>query len=83
LVAVSNSDGIVQLLGDLTLNGFTRSVIDLDGPSPPQTFRGKTISGFSATGLIRRSNFTFGSSKFNTVVGDDVKFPIDIKTEKQ
>jgi polyisoprenoid-binding protein YceI len=44
---------------------------------------GKTISGFSATGLIRRSDFTFGSSKFNTVVGDHVKFTIDVEIDKQ
>src|SRR5262252_6900063 len=70
----------VQLLGNLTLNGVTRSVtLDLDGPSLPQTMSGKTISGFSATGLIRRSDFTFGSSKFNTVIGDDVKFTIDVE----
>jgi polyisoprenoid-binding protein YceI len=68
----------------LTLNGVTRSVtLDLDGPSPPQTMSGKTISGFSATGLIRRSDFTFGSSKFNTVIGDDVKFTIDVEIDKQ
>lgn len=74
----------VQLLGNLTLNGVTRSVtLDLDGPSPSRTMSGKTISGFSATGLIRRSDFTFGSSKFNTVIGDDVKFTIDVEIDKQ
>lgn len=74
----------VQLLGDLTLNGVTRSVpSDLDGPSPPQTISGKTISGFSATGLIRRSDFSFGASKFNAVVGDDVKLTIDVEIDKQ
>jgi len=74
----------VQLLGDLTLNGVTRSVtLDLDGPSPPQTISGKTISGFSATGLIRRSDFSFGASKFNAVVGDDVKLTIDVEIDKQ
>jgi polyisoprenoid-binding protein YceI len=76
--------GTVQLLGNLTLNGVTRSVtLDLDGPSPPQTMSAKTISGLSATGLIRRSDFTFGSSKFNTVIGVDVKFTIDVEIEKQ
>ena len=74
----------VQLLGDLTLKGVTRSVtLDLDGPSPPQTISGKTISGFSATRLIRRSDFSFGASKFNAVVGDDVKLTIDVEIDKQ
>jgi hypothetical protein len=44
---------------------------------------GKTMSGFSAPGLIRRSDFTFGASKFNTIIGDDVKFTIDVEIEKQ
>lgn len=82
--SLRRNKGTVQLLGNLTLNGVTRSVtLDLDGPSPPQTMSGKTISGFSAKGLIRRSEFTFGSSKFNTVIGDDVKFTIDVEIEKQ
>ena len=82
--SLRRNKGTVQLLGNLTLNGVTRSVtLDLYGPSPPQTMSGKTISGFSATGLIRRSDFTFGASKFNTVIGDDVKFTIDVEIEKQ
>ena len=82
--SLRRNKGTVQLLGNLTLNGVTRSVVlDLYGPSPPQTMSGKTISGFSATGLIRRSDFTFGASKFNTVIGDDVKFTIDVEIEKQ
>jgi len=82
--ALRRNNGTVQLLGDLTLNGVTRSVtLDLDGPSPPQTIGGKTISGFSATGLIRRSDFSFGASKFNAVLGDDVKLTIDVEIDKQ
>jgi polyisoprenoid-binding protein YceI len=68
----------------LTLNGVTRSgTLDLDGPSPPQTISGKTISWFSASGLIRRSDFNFGASKFNAVVGDDVKLTINVEIDKQ
>jgi polyisoprenoid-binding protein YceI len=68
----------------LTLNGVTRLVtLDLEGPSLPQTIGGKTISGFSATCLIRRSDFSFGASKFNAVVGDDVKLTIDVEIDKQ
>lgn len=81
--SLRRNKGTVQLLGNLTLNGVTRSVtLDLYGPSPPQTTSGKTISGFSATGLIRRSDFTFGASKFNTVIGDDVKFTIDVEIDR-
>ena len=82
--SLRRNKGTVQLLGNLMLNGVTRSVtLDLDGPSPPQTMSGRTISGFSATGLIRRSDFNFGSSKFNTFIGDDVKFTIDVEIDKQ
>jgi polyisoprenoid-binding protein YceI len=82
--SLRRNNGKVQLLGDLTLNGVTRSVnLDLDGPSPPQTISGKTISGFSATGLIRRSSFNFGAPKFNAVLGDDVKLTIDVEIDKQ
>jgi polyisoprenoid-binding protein YceI len=74
----------VQPFGDLTLNGVTRSgTLDLDGPSPPRTISGKTISWFSARGLIRRSDFNFGASKSNAVVGDDVKLTIDVEIDKQ
>src|SRR5215472_12241187 len=82
--SLRRNNGMVQLLGDLTLNGVTRSVtLDLDGPSPSQTFSGKTISGFSATGSIRRSDFSFGASKFNAVLGDDVKLTIDVEIERE
>jgi polyisoprenoid-binding protein YceI len=82
--SLRRNNGTVQLLGDLTLNGVTRSVtLDLDGPSVPQAIGGKTISGFSATCLIRRSDFSFGASKFNAVVGDDVKLTIDVEIDKQ
>jgi len=82
--SLRRNNGMVQLLGDLTLNGVTRSVtLDLDGPSPSQTFSGKTISGFSATGSIRRSDFSFGASKFNAVLGDDVKLTIDFEIDKE
>ena len=82
--SLRRNKGTVQLLVNLTLNGVTRPVtLDLYGPSPPQTMSGKTISGFSATRLIRRSDFSFGASKFNAVVGDDVKLTIDVEIDKQ
>ena len=82
--SLKRDNGTVQLLGDLTLKGVTRLVtLDLEGPSLPQTIGGKTISGFSATCLIRRSDFSFGASKFNAVVGDDVKLTIDVEIDKQ
>jgi polyisoprenoid-binding protein YceI len=52
-------------------------------PTPPQTMQGKTISGFSANGTIKRSDFNFGASKFNAMLGDDVKFTVDVEIDKQ
>ena len=74
-----------QLVGDLTLNGVTKPVtLDLDGPSPPQTQKnGKVISGFSASGTLKRSDFKFGSGFPAAVLGDEVKISIDLEIEKQ
>jgi len=82
---VSNAGSKLTLTGDLTLNGVTKSVtLDVDGPAPPQTDKqGKTRSGFSATGKLKRSDYGFGSAVPNAVVGDDVKFSIDVEIDKQ
>ena len=77
-------DVALRLIGDLTINGVTRSVaLDLDGPTPPQTMQGKTISGFSASGTIKRSDFSFGAKFPPPLVGDEVKFTIDVEIDKQ
>lgn len=82
--AVTNSGGKLQLVGDLTLNGVTKSItMDLDGPVPPQTVKDKTISAFSATGKLKRSDFNFGPGYPAAVVGDDVKFTIDVEIDKK
>ena len=82
--SLTNSGGKLRLIGDLTINGVTRSVaLDLDGPTPPQTMQGKTISGFSASGTIKRSDFNFGAKFPPPLVGDEVKFTIDVEIDKQ
>ena len=83
--SVSNAGGKLTLTGDLTLNGVTKSVtLDVDGPAPPQTGKdGKTRSGFSASGKLKRSDFNFGSKFGSAMVGDDVKFSIDLEIDKQ
>ena len=64
---------------------MTRPVtLDLDGPAAPQKNQaGKIISGFSATGVLSRKNFNFGSKYGQPVLGDEVKFTIDIEMDKQ
>src|SRR6266702_5030677 len=82
--SVTKAEGKLQLIGELTLNGVTKSVtLHLDGPAPPQTLQGKTISGFSASGTIKRSDFNFGAAKFNAVLGNEVKLTIDVEIDKR
>ena len=76
--------GKLHLIGDLIINGVTKSVIlDLDGPTPPQTMQGKTISGFSASGVVKRSDYGFGAKFPPPLIGDEVKFTIDVEIDKQ
>lgn len=83
--SLSRSNGKLQLTGDLTLTGVTKSVtFDLDGPTAPETGKdGKVRSGFSASGVIKRSDFNFGAKSPSAVVGNDVKFTIDVEIDKQ
>jgi polyisoprenoid-binding protein YceI len=82
--SVTKAAGKLQLIGDLTLNGVTKSVtLDFDGPASPRTIQGKTISGVSASGTIKRSDFNFGAPKFNAMLGNEVKFTIDVEIDKQ
>jgi polyisoprenoid-binding protein YceI len=83
--SISNADGKLTMTGDLTLNGVTKSItLEIDGPAPPQTDKqGKTRSGFSATGKLKRSDYNFGSGTPNAVIGDDIKFSIDVEIDKQ
>jgi len=82
--SVSGASGKLQVTGDLTLGGVTKSVtLDVDGPTAPQKgMGGKMVTGFSASGLLKRSDFNFGNPKFNGLLGDDVKFTIDVEADK-
>jgi polyisoprenoid-binding protein YceI len=77
--------GKLQLTGDLTLHGVTKSItLDLDGPAPAQKGpKDSIISGFSASGVLKRSDFGFGPKFAPPTLGDDVKFTIDIEMDKQ
>ena len=77
-------DGKLQIIGDLTLGGQTKPVtLDVDGPAAPQKgMGGKTVSGFSATGMLKRADFNFGQKYTAPVLGDDVRFTIDLEVSK-
>ena len=82
--AVTGTSGKLQVVGDLTLAGVTKSVtLDVDGPTPPQkSMGGKLASGFSATGKLKRSDFNFGSKYTEPSLGDEVQFTLDIEALK-
>jgi len=86
--SLSNSNGQLQLTGDLTLHGVTKSVtLALDGPSKEQADPyGKIRRAFSGTTTIHRQDFGLtwnGSLKSgDSVVGDDVKVELDIELIK-
>lgn len=82
---ITTSNGKHQITGDLTLAGVTKSVtLDVDGPAPPQKGqRGGLVSGFSATGMIKRTDFNFGQkTPASAAISDEVKFTIDVEIDK-
>jgi polyisoprenoid-binding protein YceI len=82
--AVTSANGKLQVVGDLTLGGVTKSVtLDVDGPTPPQKgMGGKSVTGFSATGKLKRSDFNFGTKFGEPMLSDEVQFTIDIEAGK-
>jgi polyisoprenoid-binding protein YceI len=79
--AVTGTPGKLQVIGDLTLAGVTKSVtLMVDGPTPP-TKMGKLIIGFAATGTVKRSDFNFASKYPIAILGDEIKFTIDAEAD--
>ena len=83
--SINRNSGKLQMKGDLTLNGVTKPItLDVDGPSAPQKgMTGNTISGFSASGTLNRTDFNFGSKYGSAIISDEVKFTIDVEIDKQ
>jgi polyisoprenoid-binding protein YceI len=82
--SVTGASGKLQVIGDLTLAGVTKSVtLDVDGPTPPIKGQGgKLVTGFSVTGTLKRTDFNFGSKFGSPMLSDDVKFTIDVEAGK-
>lgn len=82
--SVSRVNGKLQVVGDLTLAGVTKSVtLDVDGPSAPQKgMRDKTVIGLSATTTIKRSDFNFAPKTPTLVVSDEVGITIDAEADQ-
>ena len=82
--SVSRVNGKLQVVGDLTLAGVTKSVIlDVDGPTPPKKgMGGKMVIGLSATGMIKRSDFNFAPKMPTMALGDEVQITIDAEANQ-
>lgn len=82
--SVFKENGKLKMTGNLTLGGQTKPVtLEVDGPAAPQKgMHGGMVSGFSATGHLSRKEFNFGQKYGEPVLGDDVKFTIDIEMSK-
>jgi polyisoprenoid-binding protein YceI len=82
--SVSRVNGKLQVVGDLTLAGVTKSVtLDVDGPTAPQKgMGGKMVIGLSATGSIKRSDFNFAPKMPAIALGDEVQITIDVEADQ-
>jgi len=80
---ITNKDGKLQMIGDLTMHGVTKPVtLDLDGPSKEMVDpKGTAHRGMSATTNIHRADF--GLNFGNGMLGDDVKVTLDVEMIKQ
>ncbi len=82
---VSRSGGKLMVTGNLTLHGVTKPVtLEVEGPTGPVPgMDKKQHAGFSATTILKRSDFGIGSKFPSAMVGDDVKLSIDLDVAKQ
>jgi polyisoprenoid-binding protein YceI len=85
---VKNGDK-VQMKGDLTLHGVTKSVVfNIDGPTPEAKDPwGKLRRGASATAMINRKDFGLVWNKDldggGVLVGDDVQVTLDLEAVRR
>ncbi|QAY67638.1 YceI family protein [Paenibacillus protaetiae] len=85
---VRNSDGEYDLFGDVTLHGVTRSetfALSFEGSGRDPW--GNEKAGFSASGVLRRSDYGLSYNAVletgGVLIGDEVKFTIDVEAAKQ
>ena len=86
---IVNSNGKLQMIGDLTMHGTTREVtLDLDAPTAELTDNsGSQRRGFSASTTINRKDFgvvwSHNLKSGEAVVSDSVKIQIDVELVKK
>jgi polyisoprenoid-binding protein YceI len=83
--SVARSGDHLTVSGNLTLRGVTKPVVlDCQGPTGPITgMDHKPHAGFSATTIIKRTDFGIGGNVPAAMIGDDVKLNIDLEIVKQ
>jgi polyisoprenoid-binding protein YceI len=83
--SIQRVHGKLQVTGELTLTGITKPVtLDVEGPTAPQKgMQGGQVIGLSATGVVHRSDFNFGSKFAPPMLGDDVQFTIDLEADQK
>src|SRR5260370_11246516 len=79
--SVSRVNGKLQVVGDLTLAGVTKSVtLDVDGPTAPQKgMSSKMVLGLPANGAGKRNDFNFAPKMPSMALGDEVQITIDLE----
>jgi polyisoprenoid-binding protein YceI len=82
--SVSRVNGKLQVVGDLTLAGTTKSVtLNVDGPTAPQKgMGGKMVIGLSASGTLKRSDFNFAPKMPAAMLGDEIQITIDVEANQ-
>ena len=78
-----NGDNTAKLVGDLTLLGVTKQVeLDLTlNKAGAHPFNKKTVAGFTATGVIKRSDFGMKYGVPN--IGDDISLRLELEGVKK
>jgi polyisoprenoid-binding protein YceI len=72
----------LQVEGNLTLAGATKvATLAVESPTPPRKM-GKLIVGFTATGMLRRSGFSFASKYPTMILGDEIRLTIDAEANQ-
>lgn len=77
-------DKTATMTGDLTLHGVTKPVslsVTLTGTGPHPVDQTKTIAGFSARGVLKRSDF--GMNYGAPVLGDEIELIIETESIRQ
>ena len=82
--SVKRANGKLEITGDLTLDGVTKPItFQVDGPTAPQKgMGGKLVTGLSASGTLKRSDYNFGSKFAAPILGDEVIFTIDVEANQ-